>query len=131
MPFFIDWLECTNPRDTNPHGGEFQSLTISTGNAADLQGTLAAIDLDLNVTEGEPAISVHIETPRGELRAPALVLATNAYSNEMEPGLAPRIARQVVPVLRLSELRQSLQFLWRPTLRSMQRIEACAVGRED
>ena len=41
------------------------------------------------------------------------------------------VGRQVVPVLRLPELGQSLQFLWRPALRSMQRIEACAVGRED
>jgi glycine/D-amino acid oxidase-like deaminating enzyme len=40
-----------------------------------------------------------VATARGEVSAAALVLATNAYTGEIEKGLAPRIARQVVPVL--------------------------------
>lgn len=38
-------------------------------------------------------------TPRGEVRARALVLATNAYTGEFAPALAPQVAREVVPVL--------------------------------
>ena len=37
-------------------------------------------------------------TANGELRARGLVLATNAYTAEFAAGLAPAIARQVVPV---------------------------------
>ncbi|TXL66106.1 NAD(P)/FAD-dependent oxidoreductase [Zeimonas arvi] len=40
-----------------------------------------------------------VRTPAGQMRARALVLATNAYTGEFSPTLAPRIARQVVPVL--------------------------------
>lgn len=67
MPFFIDWLECPNPRQTTPMGGEFKSLTISTPDAADLSRTLAAIGLDVPVSEGDPALTVSISTRRGEV----------------------------------------------------------------
>lgn len=40
-----------------------------------------------------------VRTPRGQVRARALVLATNAYTGEFSRALAPRIAREVVPVL--------------------------------
>jgi glycine/D-amino acid oxidase-like deaminating enzyme len=40
-----------------------------------------------------------VTTERGEVSAAALVLATNAYTGEIERGLAPAIAREVVPVL--------------------------------
>ena len=33
------------------------------------------------------------------LKSRALILATNAYTGELAPGLAPRLARSVVPVL--------------------------------
>lgn len=39
-----------------------------------------------------------VATERGEVSAGALVLATNAYTGEIEKGLAPRIAREVVPM---------------------------------
>ena len=73
MPFFIDWLECTNPKDTNPKAGDFQTLAISTENAADLSGVLGGIGLDLSVKEGAPGVSVHIDTSKGEV-----VLASTA-----------------------------------------------------
>src|SRR5690606_28067885 len=41
----------------------------------------------------------HVRTPSGEVRARALVLATNTYSSHFSQTLAPRIAREVVPVL--------------------------------
>jgi glycine/D-amino acid oxidase-like deaminating enzyme len=40
-----------------------------------------------------------VATERGEVSATALVLATNAYTGEVECRLAPQIAREVVPVL--------------------------------
>ncbi len=67
MPFFIDWLECQNPRNTNPVAGSLNSLSITTANAADLQAALSAIGLDLAVNEGAPALSVAIETNRGDV----------------------------------------------------------------
>ncbi|NKB98881.1 MAG: hypothetical protein GKR90_10370 [Pseudomonadales bacterium] len=65
MPFFIDWLDCANPKDTNPVAGEFQSLSITTSNAPDLSGVLTAIGLDLVVEDGAPALAVVIESTRG------------------------------------------------------------------
>jgi glycine/D-amino acid oxidase-like deaminating enzyme len=38
-------------------------------------------------------------TPNGEVTARALVLASNAYTGEFSSGLAPDVAREVVPVL--------------------------------
>ena len=40
-----------------------------------------------------------VRTARGEIRARALVLATNTYTDEVVRGLSPRISRQFVPVL--------------------------------
>jgi len=40
-----------------------------------------------------------VRTPSGEVRARALVLATNAYTGEFSANLAPRIARELVPIL--------------------------------
>lgn len=40
-----------------------------------------------------------VSTPKGEVSAPALMLATNAYTGEVSRRLAPRIAREIVPVL--------------------------------
>ncbi|MDX6750370.1 FAD-dependent oxidoreductase [Geminicoccaceae bacterium 1502E] len=40
-----------------------------------------------------------IETERGSVTASAVVLATNAYTDERVPGLAPRMSRTIVPIL--------------------------------
>jgi glycine/D-amino acid oxidase-like deaminating enzyme len=40
-----------------------------------------------------------VTTEHGEVSASALVLATNAYTGAVESGLAPQIAREIVPVL--------------------------------
>jgi glycine/D-amino acid oxidase-like deaminating enzyme len=40
-----------------------------------------------------------VTTARGQVSARALLLATNAYTDAVTPGLAPQIAREVVPVL--------------------------------
>ena len=65
MPFFIDWLECPNPKDTNPAGGALRSVEISTPEAADLQELLAVLGLEQSISEGEPALQATIETARG------------------------------------------------------------------
>lgn len=65
MPFFIDWLACAHPSDTNPSGGAFKALNITVPDASGLAATLEAIGLDLSVTEGEPHLSIDIETANG------------------------------------------------------------------
>ncbi len=40
-----------------------------------------------------------VSTPRGDIRARALILATNAYSDAFSTTLAPVIAREMIPVL--------------------------------
>jgi hypothetical protein len=67
MPFFIDWLECTNPKDTNPVGGEFKALAVTTPDADNLAVALRSIDLNITVSAGPPALSVTIDSPRGEV----------------------------------------------------------------
>ena len=81
MPFFIDWLECANPKDTNPVGGEFRALAITTPDADDLAGALRAIDLDIAVSAGPPALSVTIDSPRGEV-----VLASTNETSHLQFG---------------------------------------------
>ena len=81
LPFFIDWLECANPKDTNPVGGELRALAITTPDADDLAGTLRAIDLDIAVSEGPPGIFVTIDSPRGEV-----VLATTNATSRLQFG---------------------------------------------
>lgn len=41
----------------------------------------------------------HITTPQGLIIADALVLASNAYTGQFAPDLAPHISKQVIPVL--------------------------------
>ena len=67
MPFFIDWLDCANPKDTNPLAGEFQSLSVSNPDATNLQKILTSIGLDLPVNSGEPSLSVSIAGQNGEV----------------------------------------------------------------
>lgn len=67
MPFFIDWMDCTHPATTNPMAGTFQSMQVVTNDAAGLSVLLGGIGLDIDVLEGEPAVSVDIETERGQV----------------------------------------------------------------
>lgn len=85
---------------TNPTGGHLNPLALCRGLARRVK------DLGGRIFTQTPATSYRhrqgaweVNTPRGTVTASALVLATNAYTGEMVPGLAPAIARQVVPVL--------------------------------
>ena len=65
LPFFIDWLACTNPKDSNPIGGHFNSLLISDPFPRKLQHVLTALGLPVTVTEGKRSISVLINGNKG------------------------------------------------------------------
>ena len=67
IPFFIDWLDCANPKDTNPIAGEFQSMSISIPDAQNLKRILNAIGLDIPVDSGEQSLSVSIASKKGDV----------------------------------------------------------------
>ncbi len=84
----------------NRTGGHVNPLMLARGMAR------AALSLGAIIFARSPALSVEhregrwvVTTERGRLRARALVLATNTYTGEFAPKLAPDIAREVVPVL--------------------------------
>lgn len=83
----------------NPTGGHINPLALARGMARAAEGLGAVIHEQSRVTryarEGAHWV---IETDGGSLTARALILATNAYTGELAPGLAPRIARSVIPV---------------------------------
>jgi len=83
----------------NRSGGHINPLALARGLAR------AVIDAGGRIYAHSPALSFArtgdqwvVRTPAGQVRARALVLATNAYTGEFAPALAPRIAREVVPV---------------------------------
>ena len=65
MPFFIDWLDCKNPKDGNPVAGEFKSLSIPSPGSRRLQQILTEIGLQVTVNAGVPSVSVVIEGNKG------------------------------------------------------------------
>jgi len=88
----------------NRTGGHVNPLALARGMAVAAQRAGARVHARSPVlrferrTESGTARWV-ASTANGEVSARALVLATNAYTAEFAPGLAPRIAREVVPVL--------------------------------
>jgi len=84
---------------TNPTGGHINPLALARGLAG------AVMKRGGRVYARSPVATIarsgdkwHVQCPKGEVRARALVLATNAYTGEFSSELAPDIARQVVPV---------------------------------
>lgn len=84
----------------NPTGGHINPLALARGLAQ------TVLDLGGTIYAGSPALRFSrqndkwvVDTPGGQVQARALVLASNAYTGEFSPELAPRVARQVVPVL--------------------------------
>ena len=84
----------------NPTGGHINPLGLAREMARAAESLGAVIHEQSPVThfarEGAQWV---LKTARGTLKARALILATNAYTGELAPGLAPRIARSVIPVL--------------------------------
>jgi glycine/D-amino acid oxidase-like deaminating enzyme len=84
----------------NRSGGHINPLALARG-LAEVALTLGAV-----IFARSPVASMTrqgdrwlVKTARGSVTARALVLATNAYTDEFESGLAPEIAAEVVPVL--------------------------------
>jgi hypothetical protein len=67
FPFFIDWLECEHPAKTNPQGGRFEHLTITTPDAAAMIQTLGDLDLAPRIAEGAPGLEVAITCGGGQV----------------------------------------------------------------
>jgi glycine/D-amino acid oxidase-like deaminating enzyme len=101
----------------NRSGGHVNPLALARGLAR------AALAAGARIHGGTPALDFSrkdghwvVRTPSGEVRARALVLATNAYSGAFSPTLAPRIAREVVPVLSWQMATQALDERTRATI---------------
>ncbi|MFC5391808.1 NAD(P)/FAD-dependent oxidoreductase [Bosea vestrisii] len=84
----------------NRTGGHINPLALTRGLAE------VALKLGATIHARSPAVSMThqngrwlVTTAKGSVTARALVLATNAYTGEFEPGLAPEIANEVIPVL--------------------------------
>src|SRR5947209_1637505 len=84
----------------NRSGGHINPLALSRG--------LARVVLDHGgrIYARSPAISFErhnnrwlVKTAEGEISGRALIVATNAYTGEFWTSLAPRIAREIMPVL--------------------------------
>lgn len=67
MPFFIDWLKCPHPSATNPRGGRFAGLTITTPDAGTLDRMLTSLGIDVGVSEGAPGLCSQIDTAKGRV----------------------------------------------------------------
>lgn len=84
----------------NPTGGHVNPLALARGLAAAAERHGAVIH------EASPATgwqrhagSWRVTTAHGQVRARNFLLCTNAYTGEIVPGLARRLARSIVPVL--------------------------------
>ncbi|MCL4765686.1 MAG: FAD-binding oxidoreductase [Hyphomicrobiaceae bacterium] len=100
----------------NRSGGHVNPLALARGlaRAVAAKGGRIAVQTPATACERLDGRWI-VRTPRGKVTAKALVLATNAYTGEIAPHLAPRIARQVVPVL-------SWQMATRPLGEDLRRI---------
>ena len=83
----------------NRSGGHINPLALSRGMAR------VTIDRGARIFARSPATHFErkhgrwiVTTPQGEISGRALILATNAYTGEFAPQLAPDIAREVMPV---------------------------------
>ena len=84
----------------NPTGGHINPLALAREMARAAEGLGARLHEQSPVTSfAREGAQWRITTDGGVLKARALILATNAYTGELAPGLAPRLARSVVPVL--------------------------------
>lgn len=84
----------------NPTGGHVNPLALARGMAKAAEGLGAAIYEESPVTHyGREGAHWVVRTQHGTLKARALILATNAYTGELVPSLAPKLAKSVIPVL--------------------------------
>lgn len=67
MPFFIDWMDCPNPMDTAPLGGELASFQVTSPDAVSLENLFSSLGLQINLAEGELEQRLVITSEQGEL----------------------------------------------------------------
>ena len=84
----------------NPTGGHINPLALARGLAQ------VVIDKGVRIYVRSPALGYAreggrwvVRTPKGVFSARALVLASNAYTGEISPTLAPAVARELVPAV--------------------------------
>ena len=84
----------------NPTGGHINPLGSRPRAGQCRRGARRAHLRDSPVTTGDwNSRRWQVETERGSVRARALVLATNTYTDAIVGKLAPRLSRTIVPVL--------------------------------
>lgn len=84
----------------NPTGGHINPLALARGMAKAAEG------LGVTIHENSPVHSFErqgagwaLRTADATINARAMILATNAYTGELVPQLAPRLAKSLIPVL--------------------------------
>lgn len=84
----------------NPTGGHVNPLALARGLAGAAEKHGAIIFEQSPVTGFENINGTwEVRTARAKVRAKGFILASNAYTGELQEGLAPRLARTIVPVL--------------------------------
>lgn len=84
----------------NPSGGHINPLALSRAMAKAAEGLGARIHETSPVSDFKhDGTQWVVRTAKGTVKARALILATNAYTGELAPALAPRLAKSLVPVL--------------------------------
>ena len=66
MPFFIDWLACAHPAQTNPVAGVFDGLSLSVPEAAAFGALMETWNLPVDVSVGPPALRLTVRAHSGE-----------------------------------------------------------------
>ena len=71
LPFFIDWKGSEHPARKAPSGCGLLELSISAEEPKVYQELLNKLQLEISVSEGEPAISAIIRSPKGDWSLPS------------------------------------------------------------
>ena len=71
LPFFIDWKGSEHPARKAPSGCGLVELSISAEEPKVYQELLNKLQLEISVSEGEPAISAIIRSPKGDWSLPS------------------------------------------------------------
>ena len=71
LPFFIDWKGSEHPARKAPSGCGLSELSISAEEPKVYQELLNKLQLGVSVSEGEPAISAIIRSPKGDWSLPS------------------------------------------------------------
>ena len=71
LPFFIDWKGSEHPARKAPSGCGLLELSISAEEPKVYQELLNKLQLEVSISEGEPAISAIIRSPKGAWSLPS------------------------------------------------------------